>query len=66
MLNPANQPLPSELTPSFGARHGKPNKTAATPAAEHPVLSRLIEEVRNEQGIESRYDRMHNRHNRGR
>ena len=28
--------------------------------------SRLMEEVRNEADVESRYDRMHNRHNRGR
>ncbi len=35
-------------------------------AARHPVLSRLIEEVRNERHVEARYDRVHNRHNRGR
>ena len=35
-------------------------------AARHPVLSRLIEEVRNERHVETRYDRVHNRHNRGR
>ena len=33
---------------------------------DHPVLSRLMDEVRNERGVESRYDRVHNRHNRGR
>ena len=32
----------------------------------HPVLSRLLEEVRNRQPIEASYDRVHNRHNRGR
>ena len=32
----------------------------------NPVLSRLLEEVRNSQCIEARYDRVHNRHNRGR
>ena len=36
------------------------------PAAQHPVLSRLMEEVRNERHVEARYDRVHNRHNRGR
>ena len=30
----------------------------------NPVLSRLTEEVRNDQYIEARYDRVHNRHNR--
>ena len=42
--------------------------TAAVPdsAARHPVLSRLIDEVRNESQVEARYDRVHNRHNRGR
>ena len=33
---------------------------------DHPVLSRLIEEVRNELVTDvGRYDRIHNRHNRG-
>ena len=36
------------------------------PAATHPVLSRLMEEVRNESRIQAAYDRVHNRHNRGR
>lgn len=35
-------------------------------AIDHPVLSRLVEEVRNEAVVESAYDRVHNRHNRGR
>ena len=39
---------------------------APVPAATHPVLSRLMEEVRNERHVEARYDRVHNRHNRGR
>lgn len=34
--------------------------------ATHPVLSRLIEEVRNERHVDAAYDRVHNRHNRGR
>ena len=39
---------------------------APVSAAAHPVLSRLMEEVRNERHVEARYDRVHNRHNRGR
>ena len=42
------------------------NSHSSVPATEHPVLSRLIEEVRNERRVEARYDRVHNRHNRGR
>ena len=38
----------------------------AAPAAAHPVLSRLMEEVRNKRNVEASYDRVHNRHNRGR
>ena len=38
----------------------------AAPAAAHPVLSRLMEEVRNERYVEASYDRVHHRHNRGR
>ena len=33
-------------------------------AEDHPVLSRLIEEVRNEQNTPVAYDRVHSRHNR--
>ena len=38
------------------------------PAADisHPVLSRLLEEVRNEKRVDAAYDRVHHRHNRGR
>ena len=43
-----------------------PDAGAAVPPAAHPVLSRLIDEVRNEHRIEAAYDRVHNRHNRGR
>lgn len=36
-------------------------------ARDHPVIGRLIREVRNERDIDvGRYDRIHNRHNRGR
>lgn len=37
----------------------------SAPAAAHPVLSRLMEEVRNGRNVEASYDRVHNRHNRG-
>ena len=39
---------------------------AAVPPIMHPVLSRLMEEVRNERHVKASYDRVHNRHNRGR
>ena len=41
---------------------------AGTPVFDpaHPVLSRLLKEVRNERRVETAYDRVHNRHNRGR
>ena len=39
---------------------------AAVPPAAHPVLSRLLEEVRNERHVDAAYDRVHNRHNRSR
>lgn len=42
------------------------NKGTSARVIEHPVLSRLIDEVRNEKGAEVRYDRVHHRHNRGR
>ena len=42
-----------------------PETPASVPAIGHPVLSRLIEEVRNEADVGSGYDRVHNRHNRG-
>ena len=42
-----------------------PEASASIPAIEHPVFSRLIEEVRNEVDVGSGYDRVHNRHNRG-
>ena len=44
----------------------KRNQAIPAEAINHPVLSRLMEEVRNEADVESRYDRVHNRHNRGR
>ena len=46
--------------------HDRSSAETPVPAASHPVLSRLMEEVRNERHVEARYDRVHNRHNRGR
>ena len=46
--------------------HDRSDGKSPLPAAAHPVLSRLMEEVRNERNVEARYDRVHNRHNRGR
>ena len=40
-------------------------RTPDVPLA-HPVLSRLLEEVRNEKRVDAAYDRVHHRHNRGR
>ena len=55
------RPHSASHTPSHREQPGE----AATAAAQHPVLSRLMEEVRNERGVEAAYDRVHNRHNRG-
>ena len=46
--------------------HGRSSTESPVPATTHPVLSRLMEEVRNESRVEVAYDRVHNRHNRGR
>ena len=43
----------------------KTGEETSTSAVRHPVLSRLMEEVRNERGVEAAYDWVHNRHNRG-
>lgn len=43
-----------------------PSADSHDPAATHPILSRLVEEVRNESRVEAAYDRVHHRHNRGR
>lgn len=64
MDHPIVQPT-SELAPA--STQCSPSTDAAVPpATTHPVLSRLMEEVRNERHVEARYDRVHNRHNRGR
>ena len=51
---------------SAAPTHDRSSTEPSAPAASHPVLSRLMEEVRNERHVEARYDRVHNRHNRGR
>ena len=50
---------------SVASAHDRTSAESPVAAVEHPVLSRLIEEVRNESHVEARYDRVHNRHNRG-
>ena len=55
---------PSSESPAAPTHDRSSTETPAT-AASHPVLSRLMEEVRNERHVEARYDRVHNRHNRG-
>ena len=54
----------SEPSEAAVRRQASPEEAAS--AAAHPVLSRLLEEVRNERDVEASYDRVHNRHNRGR
>ena len=51
-------------SPAASTREGVGTETNILATA-HPVLSRLIEEVRNERCVEVAYDRVHNRHNRG-
>ena len=55
---------PSSESPA-APTHDRSSAETPVTAASHPVLSRLMEEVRNERHIEARYDRVHNRHNRG-
>ena len=62
MENHAAQPSLDSSPPSTDARPGPERSLAAT---RHPVLSRLMEEVRNDHNAEASYDRVHNRHNRG-
>ena len=54
----------SEL-PALSTRDRSSAEVPAS-AVTHPVLSRLLEEVRNAKRVEAAYDRVHNRHNRGR
>ena len=55
---------PSSDSP-VASTYDRSSAEASTPAVTHPVLSRLLEEVRNEKPVEAAYDRVHNRHNRG-
>lgn len=55
----------SSETPKVGTST-QPSEAVQAGAVIHPVLSRLMEEVRNEKTVDARYDRAHNRHNRGR
>ena len=61
MDNHAAQPSPDSSPPSTEDR---PSTDRSVLAARHPVLSRLMEEVRNECNAKAGYDRVHNRHNR--
>ena len=61
MENHATQPSLDSSPPSTEER---PSTDRSVLAARHPVLSRLMEEVRNEGNAKAGYDRVHNRHNR--
>ena len=66
MDHPINQtPQPTSSRPAASTPENL-RKGVPVRATDHPVLSRLMEEVRNERGVEAGYDRVHNRHNRGR
>ena len=56
---------PSSEAPA-AATSERSSAEASSAYMTHPVLSRLLEEVRNKEPIEAKYDRVHNRHNRGR
>ena len=56
---------PSSESPAVSTRP-RASAESSVAAEKHPVLSRLMEEVRNEKRVEAAYDRVHNRHNRGR
>ena len=62
MDNHATQSPQDSSQPSTEDR---PSTDRSLLAARHPVLSRLMEEVRNECNAKAGYDRVHNRHNRG-
>ena len=62
MDNHAAQPPLDSSPPSTDDR---PSTDRPVLATRHPVLSRLMEEVRNEHNAKAGYDRVHNRHNRG-
>lgn len=58
--------LPPSSEPPAPANRQRSSAEGTAPVADHPVLSRLLAEVRNERHVEASYDRVHNRHNRGR
>ena len=62
MSNQATQPLTENLP---GLNSELSSVDTSTPTTRNPVLSRLMEEVRNDQHATTVYDRVHNRHNRG-
>ena len=62
MDNQAAQPSLDSSPPSTDDRLSSDRPVLAK---RHPVLSRLMEEVRNEHSAKAGYDRVHNRHNRG-
>ena len=66
MVIPSADSFQSKLTTPAKKRPEIPGKATSEAHVAHPVLSRLIEEVRSERSVEARYDRVHNRHNRGR
>ena len=66
MKHPIDQPPPPVSARPAANPPQNPNVGISAKTIDHPVLSRLMDEVRNERGVESRYDRVHNRHNRGR
>lgn len=62
MDNQAAQPSLDSSPPSTDDRLSSDRPVLAK---RHPVLSRLMKEVRNEHSAKAGYDRVHNRHNRG-
>ena len=60
--------MDNTLSRQIQSPHSAPRTTIASrlPQEEqNPVLSRLLDEVRNEREFAAKYDRAHNRHNRG-
>lgn len=66
MINPNTQSFQPKRKTLVKSRLEHSGLENVTESVDHPVLSRLIEEVRNERNVEASYDRVHNRHNRGR
>lgn len=66
MIHPKTQSFQSKRKPLSKSRLVNSGLDDITEPVDHPVLSRLIEEVRNEASVEAGYDRVHHRHNRGR